>query len=44
MLSGWARLLLGTERSVTLRAFAISDGMDATFEVSSITGFSGVSR
>jgi hypothetical protein len=44
MLSGWAHLLLGTERSVTLRAFAISDGMDATFEISSVTGFSGVSR
>jgi hypothetical protein len=47
MLSGWASLLLGTDRnirSVTLRSFGISDGIDATFEVSSITGFSGVSR
>jgi hypothetical protein len=47
MLSGWAGLLLGTDRnvrSVKLRSFGISDGIDATFEVSSITGFSGESR
>lgn len=44
ILSGWARLLLGNDRTVTLRSFAISDGIDATFELSSITGFSGVSR
>lgn len=42
MLSGWARLLLGKEKTVTLRSFAISDGIDATFEMSSVTGFSGV--
>lgn len=47
MLSGWANLLLGTNRnarSVTLSSFGISDGIDATFEVSSITGFSGANR
>jgi NAD-dependent SIR2 family protein deacetylase len=44
MLSGWARLLVGTEQTVTLRSFAISDGIDATFELSSVTGFSGVRR
>ena len=33
MLSGWAQLLLGTERTVTLRSFGISDGIDATFEL-----------
>tara|TARA_R110000782_G_scaffold268961_1_gene366193 strand:+ start:8224 stop:10002 length:1779 start_codon:yes stop_codon:yes gene_type:complete len=44
MLSGWASLLVGSDRTVTLRSFGISDGIDATFEVSSITGFSGVSR
>lgn len=44
MLSGWVRLLLGDERTVTLRSFSISDGIDATFEMSTITGFSGVSR
>lgn len=42
MLSGWSRLLLGKERTATLRGFAISDGIDATFEISTITGFSGV--
>jgi NAD-dependent SIR2 family protein deacetylase len=47
MLSGWAGLLSGTEpksRTVTLCCFGISDGIDATFELSSITGFSGVIR
>lgn len=44
MLSGWASLLLGTDRTVTLRSFGISDGIDATFEMSTVTGFSGVSR
>lgn len=44
MLSGWARLLLGSDRTVRLKSFGISDGMDATFEMSTITGFSGVSR
>lgn len=42
MLSSWARLLLGNNQTVTLRSFAISDGIDATFEMSSVTGFSGV--
>lgn len=42
MLSAWARLLLGTDPTVTLRSFAISDGIDATFEMSAVTGFSGV--
>jgi hypothetical protein len=47
LLSGWAGLLLGTTpnvQSVTLRSFGISDGIDATFEVSLITGFSGGSQ
>lgn len=44
MLSAWARLLIGIERTTTLRSFGISDGIDATFELSAITGFSGVSR
>lgn len=44
MLSGWANLLLGTDQTVTLRSFGISDGIDATFEISAITGFSGMSR
>lgn len=42
MLSGWTNLLIGKERTTTLRGFAISDGIDATFEMSTITGFSGV--
>ncbi len=44
VISGWSRLLAGTERTITLRSFGISDGVDATFEVSSVTGFSGVIR
>lgn len=47
MLSGWASLLLGAnrgDRSVTLRSFGISDGIDATFELSPITGFCGAIR
>lgn len=44
MLSGWASLIVGTDHTVTLRSFGISDGIDATFEVSSITGFSGLNR
>ena len=44
MLSGWARLLLGTDRTVTLSSYGISDGIDATFEMSTVTGFSGASR
>ncbi|SDG29075.1 SIR2 family protein [Thalassobaculum litoreum] len=44
MLSGWTSLLLGTDRTVTLRSFGISDGIDATFEMSTVTGFSGASR
>lgn len=44
MLSGWAGLLLGTDRTVTLSSYGISDGIDATFEMSTVTGFSGVSR
>lgn len=42
MLGAWARLLLGNEQTATLRSFAISDGIDATFELSAVTGFSGV--
>lgn len=44
MLSGWVKLLFGTDRTVTLRSFGISDGIDATFEISTITGFSGMHR
>ena len=44
MLSGWARLLLGTKRTAKLCCFGTSDGIDATFEMSTITGFSGKSR
>lgn len=42
MLTGWSSLLVGKGESTTLRAFSISDGIDATFEMSGITGFSGV--
>lgn len=41
MLTGWSRLLLGNDNMKTLRTFSISDGIDATFEISKITGFSG---
>ena len=40
--TGWARLLAGTEPSIRLTGFGISDGLDPAFEISSVTGFSGV--
>lgn len=42
--TGWARLLAGTDPSIRLTGFGISDGLDPAFEISSVTGFSGVIR
>lgn len=44
VLNGWVRLLVGDDREITLSSFDISDGIDAVFEISAVTGFSGVDR
>lgn len=44
LLGGWARLLVGEGPSISLKGFGISDGIDPDFEISSVTGFSGVSQ
>ena len=44
ILTGWVRLLIGEERSLAINSFGISDGLDASFEISQITGFSGFTR
>ena len=41
MLDGWIELIVGTSDSLRLRAFGISDGADADFEIARTTGFSG---
>ena len=43
MLSGWVRTIFGSEKKkvVELHSFSISNGVDATFEVCTTTGFSG---
>jgi len=41
MLDGWIELIVGTSDSLRLRAFGISDGADADFEIVRTTGFSG---
>ena len=41
ILDGWIKVLFGAERRAVLRAFAISDGSDAVFEIETITGYSG---
>lgn len=41
MLDGWIELIVGSTDSVRLRAFGISDGADADFEIVRTTGFSG---
>jgi hypothetical protein len=41
ILDGWISLIAGEEESVRLRAFGISDGADADFEISRVTAFSG---
>ncbi len=44
VLAGWVRLLIGTAPTLALTTFGISDGLDASFEISQITGFSGDSK
>ena len=40
LLDAWSHVLTGGQRQTTISAFGISDGCDATFIVSGITGFS----
>ena len=44
ILAGWVRLLIGAGPTLALNAFSISDGLDASFDISQVTGFSGISR
>jgi hypothetical protein len=44
ILDGWARLIVGEDQSIRLRAFDIADGHDAEFEISRITAFSGTAK
>jgi hypothetical protein len=44
ILDGWVNLVAGDEMTIRLRAFGISDGLDAEFEIARTTGFSGVAR
>jgi hypothetical protein len=41
ILEGWISLITGGNDSIRLKAFGISDGADADFEISRTTGFSG---
>jgi hypothetical protein len=40
LLDAWRDLLFGDEQEVAFRAFGVSDGVDATFTVGRVTGFS----
>lgn len=42
VLDGWVKAIVGEEKSIRLRAFGISDGIDAEYEIARTTGFSGV--
>lgn len=42
MLDGWINLIAGKAPSLRMRAFGISDGIDADFEILRTSGFSGV--
>ena len=44
MLDGWISLIVGKVPSLRLRAFGISDGIDADFEILRTSGFSGISH
>lgn len=44
VLEGWISLIVGEGPSVRLRAFGISDGADADFEIARISAFSGRAR
>jgi hypothetical protein len=44
MLDGWTKLLVGEGASVRLKAFGISDGYDAEFEIVRVAGFSGACK
>ena len=44
LLAGWVRLLVGPEPTRVINGFGISDGLDPSFEISSVTAFSGVFR
>lgn len=42
MLDGWIDLIAGKSASIRLRAFGVSDGIDADFEILRTSGFSGI--
>lgn len=41
LLDGWIKLIAGTSDTIRIKAFDIGDGIDAEFELSRVTGFSG---
>ncbi len=41
LLDGWVKLIAGTTDTIRIKAFNIGDGIDAEFELSRVTGFSG---
>lgn len=44
VLDGWIELIVGKEESRHYRAFGISDGIDADFEIQRVTAYSGRAR
>lgn len=41
LLDAWVKLIAGTTDTIRIKAFSIGDGIDAEFEISRVTGFSG---
>jgi hypothetical protein len=41
ILDGWVKLIAGPTDTIRIKAFNIGDGIDAEFELSRVTGFSG---
>lgn len=44
ILNGWIGLIVGDQEAVRIRAFDITDGADAEFEISRVSAFSGRGR
>lgn len=41
LLDGWVKLIASTDNTIRMKAFNVGDGIDAEFELSRVTGFSG---
>jgi hypothetical protein len=44
LLEGWITLIAGRDSIVPLKAFGISDGIDADFEILRTSAFSGIGK